>query len=32
LSGSTEVVAPKDWFARPDLDSQDVCPKDWVLI
>jgi hypothetical protein len=32
LSGSTEVVAPKDWFARPDLDSRDVCPKDWVLI
>jgi hypothetical protein len=32
LSGSAEVVAPRDWFARQDLDSSDVCPPDWCLI
>jgi len=32
LSDSNEVVAPKQWFARADLDSRDVCPPAWTLI
>jgi len=32
LSGASEVVAPKRWFAREDLDSSDVCPPVWQLV
>ncbi len=32
LSGSAAVVAPRNWFARKDLDSSDVCPPSWHLI
>ena len=32
LSDYDEVVAPRHWFARSDIDSRDICPPEWTLI
>lgn len=32
LSAASDVVAPKNWFAREDLDASDVCPPSWQLV
>ncbi len=26
------VIAPKRWFADPDLDNPDICPQEWVRL
>lgn len=32
LAKADFVYAPKQWFARNDLDSSDICPPEWHLL